>query len=926
MFITLNYARVNSNATEYDAALISNAMTSSSNVKLSSALFRYNYIREDAITQGLIDYDNDLDIFYDQYSGGVLQNPYSEDYVFMFSAGRHITYDGSVTYDLSDLTAYGNCSVSGVLIDFGDGAGYVQTPSSNTCQITYTSPGTKVLKLKVTLQNNLVLESHTYIDYPAPPVAPSGSEHIPPDSTFVVSYAGISATCSVKFAAGHGHTAVKPLIYVEGFDHPVMNELGHFSMASFDRIKEDACVGSYCYDSLDISGIRSRGYDLFYVDWNNPEADILKNAVLLKDVIHKVNLLKPYDGSGARTVLVGHSMGGLVARCALKQMEISNDSHQVDYFISQDAPHLGAVLPIGAQYTIRDIYRCFYLLGIFPGVRNVAGKIAGVLECTAARQMMYNYIDFLGAIDNSVHQDFISYLNSIGFPKGDSGHPIENLSIVSGNALSSSELSNKIMTFGLFLTYNNIGPTLKYAFKNFTIYADIDRDRQSGSLVSTTMITHIRFNRLFPRVYTILLSAHTSPSTIEHMDSVPGSYLEFSLDNSFWNNNPFLYISVADKIVFVPAASSLSVPGYNASSYNNPSAFVSNCPFDSYCFEESPRNHCVNLSRYLDWIEEQTTMTADVPALVLTGDTMTISNKPSGATNETWTSSNTNIASISNGSITVNIPGVVTLSYSSRKEVSAPKYMYQYYTKNRKVLAGFPAMRLTPHHLSGNQYTVTASCVSTDGTTNTLLNSMVNNGQIKYIWGYKNSGNSYSWCDTTSNSTHSFIAPLGVKTHVCLKLYNGPGRESQVTVYDIDRTSTVPFLSDPQEVFVNSSGFSMNYQYVTGISSYKYYALWCNSSYNSSPIVPDTVEIGANTYPVVSTLNRTINGDQVTVYCFDIKNDPTLLQRISEVRAGTIPSGIVACVFIKVKSGGLEVDNRSLPIVSRISGPGLPSQ
>ena len=69
LFITLNYARVNSNAIEYDAALISNAMTSSSTVKLSSALFRYNYIREDAITQGLIDYDDGLDIFYDQYSG-----------------------------------------------------------------------------------------------------------------------------------------------------------------------------------------------------------------------------------------------------------------------------------------------------------------------------------------------------------------------------------------------------------------------------------------------------------------------------------------------------------------------------------------------------------------------------------------------------------------------------------------------------------------------------------------------------------------------------------------------------------------------------------------------------------------------------------------------------------------------------------------
>ena len=91
LFVTLNYARVNSNATEYNANQISSLMTSSSNVKLSSALFRFNYIREDAITQGLIDYDDNQDAFYDKYSGGILQNPYAEDYVFMFSAGRHIT-------------------------------------------------------------------------------------------------------------------------------------------------------------------------------------------------------------------------------------------------------------------------------------------------------------------------------------------------------------------------------------------------------------------------------------------------------------------------------------------------------------------------------------------------------------------------------------------------------------------------------------------------------------------------------------------------------------------------------------------------------------------------------------------------------------------------------------------------------------------
>ena len=108
-------------------------------------------------------------------------------------------------------------------------------------------------------------------------------------------------------------------------------------------------------------------------------------------------------------------------------------------------------------------------------------------------------------------------------------------------------------------------------------------------------------------------------------------------------------------------------------------------------------------------------------------------------------------------------------------------------------------------------------------------------------------------------------------------------------------------------------------------SSNKYYAIWCNPNFSDTPVAPDTVVIGVNSYPVVSTLNRTINGDSVTVYCFDIKDDPTLLQRISEVRSGTIPDRIIAGVFLTIKSNGAELENCFLPIISRISGPYVPT-
>ena len=148
LFRTMNYAIVNNTATEYNAEAISTAMTSSSTVKLGSAVFRYNYIREDAIAQGLIDYDANAVKLYDHYDGSVWCNPYAEDYVFMFSAGRHLVESNDVVFDLTNLTPYGNCSVSNMLIDFDNGAdGCLLVPAS--AEMLEFNPGPQGLKLLV---------------------------------------------------------------------------------------------------------------------------------------------------------------------------------------------------------------------------------------------------------------------------------------------------------------------------------------------------------------------------------------------------------------------------------------------------------------------------------------------------------------------------------------------------------------------------------------------------------------------------------------------------------------------------------------------------------------------------------------------------------------------------------------------------------
>ena len=915
---TMNYAKINFLPLVYDAGTIYTSMTTSSNVKLRFALFKYHHLRGDAITAGLIEYDNVDDKFHDRYIGGEWQNPYDTDFVFMFSAGRQILESTSVTFDLSDLSLLSNCSseISGMYIDFGNG--YVSVPSSPLVPVTYNSESPVELKFKVILQSGRILESHTFISFVQPHAAQMSNSQA--DSTFTVTYGNISAQCSLKYhkSNDNNRTVKKPFIYVEGFDHPVMCELGRLKDHSlhdvYTNILLDTCSDNYSFDNSAYLAIINAGYDFFYVDWNNPEASILDNAQLLKQVICEVNR-RVAMSNGERTVIAAHSMGGLITRCALKQMEDDKDNHNVDHFISQDVPYLGAVAPIGLQYSLRDLYQFLIVFGLVPNIRTVATKISDVLDCTSARQMMYNYVNFFDIVDNSEYNQFQYDLGELGFPQGDPGHLIENLTIVSGNDLGQSELSQSILSFKLFLT--NIWYDHFIRYRSFKIEAGVNRDRGNGSRVSFTEVFYTKIDGLWPRVYPIFVREHCTSNSIQHVDAVPGSYLgDFGIAPNILYNNPFVDFDICNRIVFVPAASAMAYPAYDASEYDNLQHIEAGSPFDSYLLETSAQYHASGISRYFGWIHAHCSMRAEIPSIVLTGDTLRVHNAPADVTanNTTWGSSNSSLVSVSGDIVSVHGQGLVTLSMTA---APSDTNFVKYYRKHRTVLAGFPAMNLSAEHISGNQYTVSAECVSSNSELRAKVQELTSAGELKYIWGYKNSDDSYTWSDTTTVSSHTVTALSGTTTHVCMKLYNGPGREGPVNLYDIVRSTTARYYRDPQEILVYTNGYSLNYQYVSGLASYDYLAVWCNPDYSGTAIVPDSVEVGGVIYPVASTLYQTVNGDPVTIYCFDIINNPTLQNIISVARnAGSNPP-IAFGTLVGIRSGGTTISSFFLPVVSR---------
>lgn len=959
---TINSARINSVGQYYDVSNLINSLADTSAVQIGIATFKYNYIVSNALSSNLISYQDEK--VYDVYMNGIWQNPYAEKRVFVFATSLPGFNGTTVRFKFSSSHLWGNINPIVTEFDAGDGNGYVIINGSYDSLISYSSVGEKTLRMRITLSDNTTLEGHCKFEIFNQPTAPSSVITHPTYSEIKFLTTDLSVSARVSYMSAHSGAITKPLIYVEGFDNglygllykmgtlldnsdttkikqsicemlqsgefdPITNRLTFHSNGVFDY--------SWFYDSaLKYNQSIKDNFDIIYVDWLNPYADIQKNASLLIEIINWINCNIKEEGAD-RNIIIGHSMGGLITRYALRLMELSENEHQTDVFVSYDAPHLGVNFPIGLQYALRELYHILYDAPHSPGLLTYhladpfVSYLYNIYNSQSVRQMLYWYVSEDGTPTSSYYNSWQSVFNSIGFPRGDVGNPIENLSISNGGMHGS--INQKILDFSV--VFNASTPPEEGWLKlllmmltrtdNLNISFGVYRYSWPESVVFSATAYYVKHwlwnNEL---KYKLLLSNNdvsltkVAPSNYPALDNIYSSYLledDVSIDAGPIQFNYFA------PILFVPQASSLAISPLNQSDYccdyyNNPPTPKVQTPFDSFFLNHSANSHETVFPSYWDWIIDQKNLSLVGPEnFVLTGDTYSVQGVPSNYTTADWSGSSPSIT-LTNGIVSVNTSG--TMSTVMYKNHFGGAYLF----KQKRVLAGFPAMELSANHVNGNQYVVYANCASVDSELRAKVQELSLSGEFKFIWGYKNSDNSYNWCDTTTVNHKSFTVMPGDITHVCMKLYNGPGRESPVNLYTIHRQSNVRYCIDPQEILVNSYSYTMNYQYVTGLSLSKYVAVWCNPDYSGTAIIPDSVVVGGVYYPVVTTLYQTINGDSVIIYCFDINDNPSLQNTIATVRSGNALPNIIYGVSIGIRSNGTTIDNFILPIVSRtLPGP-----
>jgi hypothetical protein len=338
-------------------------------IPLALMFMQYEYIRPDALASGLLYWDNGIKAFQDVQ--GRSTEPYLRDTMFAFAALLPEAKGRQVVFQLPTDRVFQNVgwAAGGIEMDFDDGAGWRPVQAGGCVSVQYPNAGPKNLRIRTMLQGRQWL-AHSRISVPQSAVAERFSDK--PDE--IVHLSGDSLSI---FFHCEDRILRKPLIVVEGFGGDItkytqmLDLLSEFATGANQNLK----------DWLD-----AEGYDLVWVDWLNSNASIQDNAATLRYTLEYINERKHASGSIEPNVVIGASMGGLVAKyCLLYMHNILGRDSEVERLFTYDSPLKGANFPVGIQLLIRDFVR---ISEVFEADISDIEAALYLLDGPAASQML----------------------------------------------------------------------------------------------------------------------------------------------------------------------------------------------------------------------------------------------------------------------------------------------------------------------------------------------------------------------------------------------------------------------------------------------------------------------------------------------------------------------------------------------------------
>ncbi|MEP6597198.1 MAG: T9SS type A sorting domain-containing protein [Ginsengibacter sp.] len=402
--------------------------------------FEFNQIDTNALKDNLL--ENRNGIYYDVLHRS--KSPYWEKQISILSPLVDSTEGLQINFQTSSTLYLQNTghAIQSLQANFNNGSGFINIGLNNTITINYPSYGKKIIKFIIKYQDNTEVTTYAYLKLVKPeetvlntgtPCDKNGyvNATIPFTDYENNTFKG-QGNIRYYFATNHpcNGKVKKPIIILDGFDPGdtrSIKQLYNIYLNNPDR-----------YEFAD--EMRRKGYDIVILNfptYTNELGNIVdggadyieRNAFVLVKLIDKLNQELKENNSNEQLVIIGPSMGGLISRYALAYMEKNNMPHNTRLWISLDAPHNGANVPIGAQKYLE------FFAG--NGVENAEETLTQQLNNPAAKQqLLHHYLSYSDSAKGApgFRDRFVQALASNGVA-GSQGFPLipRKIALVDGS-------------------------------------------------------------------------------------------------------------------------------------------------------------------------------------------------------------------------------------------------------------------------------------------------------------------------------------------------------------------------------------------------------------------------------------------------------------------------------------------------------------
>ena len=474
-----------------------------------------------------------------------------------------------------------NKTISAILANFNDGQGWRTVTANQAITVTFPNQANQKIDFRIQFTDGTEKNNSAELAYiPAVSLRNPGNTSAITTINASIPYQGVEDPAAylgqgeyeIFYDNGNG-VLDKPIILLDGFDPndgrpiPAIYGLLNYGLS-----------GQNLADDL-----RNQGFDVIILNFPNYTqtetgnllnggADyIQRNAMVLVELLNQINALKV---GTEKNVVIGPSMGGLIARYGLRYMEQNSLNHDTRLYLSFDAPHYGANIPIGFQHLFN------YMANGPLGDATVQVFVDAMIKSNASRQMLIDQFEGHLAAGSTFEFDtaivlptgkpnfrtaFQNELNSMGFPTLTRNVAISN---GSGNGTTNGTPDAVAMDHTFNIT------TTQRAIINLRLTPNTNTQNQVS-----------RF-RAQASVFGFWITAYESlanskaPTTSAGLDTAPGGTFDISgLAGAAGSNallTEFFDNLLIDAFDFVPTNSSL---GINIPNWYTPVSAASTTPF-----------------------------------------------------------------------------------------------------------------------------------------------------------------------------------------------------------------------------------------------------------------------------------------------------------------------------------------------------------